>query len=61
MYKCFNCGEYFDEPDYRNICLESYFGVASQFDNYNYREISLCPYCGSEDIEEVYDDYEYEE
>lgn len=61
MYKCYHCCEIFGEPDYEEICMEDYYGVASQFSNYNYRSVSVCPYCGSEEIEEVLDDYEDEE
>lgn len=61
MFRCIDCGEVFDEPEYKHVCMESYYGVASQFDNYNYASISICPCCGSEDLEESYDDWEYDD
>ena len=56
MWKCERCGAKFDDPDSKTICYEQYFGVASMFPNMNYGDISICPECGSEDIDTYYDD-----
>ena len=53
MYRCCNCGEIFDEPIKEKESYENYYGVASMFSNYNYFTLEACPYCGSDDIEEV--------
>ena len=53
MYKCWDCGEVFDEPPtheeyHPEVHASEYWWV--------------CPHCGSEDIDEVDDDEEdYEE
>jgi len=60
MYKCLNCGKLFDEPTVERINAADYFGVEK-----NGREeifnIEECPYCGSEDIEEIDDEEDDEE
>ena len=61
MYRCIECLELFSEPDIYETSYESYYGVLCQFDNTTKLELHLCPCCGSEDIEEVEEDYEYSE
>ncbi len=60
MYKCPECGEIFDEPDYVEICMEDYNGVSSLFPNRNYKTFPECPKCGS-NINLDYDFYDEEE
>ena len=70
MYRCGDCGSIFDEPDIREErgCYEDDCGVFSMFESHNYyfREIEVCPDCGSEFIfsyceeEDELDEY-YEE
>ena len=59
VFYCESCHEYFDEDDLeeKEICLEHYYGVASQFDNHHYTLVSVCPYCGGHEISQasVYD------
>lgn len=53
MYKCDNCSERFDEPETEYTTYESYFGVSSLFPNSTPMTLQVCPYCGSEDIDEI--------
>ena len=57
MYRCSDCRKFFDEPKIERINAADYFGVER-----NGREeifnIEECPYCGSEDIEEIDDEEE---
>lgn len=59
MYKCPECGEIFDEPNYMEICWEDYYGVSSMFPNRNYGVVAKCPKCGIP-INEEYDTYDEE-
>lgn len=61
MYKCNDCKETFYEPDILHGCYEDDCGVSSQFDSYNYYSIEVCPYCGSSDLRNWDEDYDYEE
>ncbi len=55
MYKCPECGEIFEEPNYMEVCMEDFYGVGSMFPNRNYGTITQCPYCG----EAINTDYDY--
>lgn len=57
-YICNECDERFDEPDTEVTTYEDYYGVGSEFDGRTRLEVSVCPYCGSEDIDEVDDEEE---
>lgn len=57
-YKCIDCGEIFDTPDYESYCFEDYNGVSSLFPDRHYGHYEVCPYCGSEEIRCYYDDEE---
>ena len=63
-YRCPDCGEIFDEPDYEEVCLEDYYGVASMFprSSRHYKTFISCPYCnGAIDLEDdAYDEDEEE-
>lgn len=54
MYKCFNCGARFDEPEHETLSKEDYYGVGDMFPrgSHHYFTLTTCPNCGSEDIEE---------
>jgi len=58
MYKCFNCGRRFEEPDYEDLSYEDYYGVGSEFPRagHHYFRLKRCPYCGSDEVEEDYED-----
>ena len=45
MYKCNDCGEYFDEPDTHTEYLSEAWGQPI-YESYDY-----CPCCGSDRIE----------
>lgn len=50
MYKCLDCGDFFEEPDTRDIVNPSeYWGRPVN----EYLQAEVCPHCGSEDIEEA--------
>ncbi len=59
-YKCPECGEIFDEPDYETICMEEYCGVASLFGDRHYATFANCPNCGTS-IDDQYDIYDEDE
>ena len=53
MYRCNDCGDKFhiEDAEKRSECVGEFWGAPA------YQEYSVCPYCGSEYIEEI-DDYE---
>lgn len=53
MYYCENCQKYFEEANDKEIDLENYYGVGDEFGSHHYSYISVCPYCGNEEIVEV--------
>lgn len=53
MYRCWNCGRRFDEPEYMEVCWEDYYGVGNEFFRKTYGVIPQCPSCGSDEIEEI--------
>ncbi len=55
MYKCPECGEVFEEPNYMDYCLEEYNGVSSLFGDRHYATYASCPNCG----EAINTDYDY--
>lgn len=59
IYQCNNCGKYFteDEIDYKDVDLENLYGVGGEFDRHTKGTVALCPYCGEDAIEEVYEEY----
>ena len=62
-YKCPECGEIFEEPNYTEEDMEAYNGVASLFPGpHHYATFASCPECGSP-IDTEYDcwDESYEE
>lgn len=63
MYRCWNCGYRFDEPEYMEYYAEDYYGVGGLFPDKNTITIRECPSCGSDEIEEICeeDDDESEE
>jgi DNA-directed RNA polymerase subunit RPC12/RpoP len=63
MYKCWNCGLRFEEPDYEDVCWEELYGVGDMFERKTYGRLATCPHCGSDEIEEGYEgeDDEFDE
>ena len=60
MWHCFNCDEDFSDPSEEHTTYERYYGVSGEFRNHTPMIISVCPYCGSDEIEEVNEDEEEE-
>ena len=58
MLKCAKCGEIFDEDEvvYERVCWEDYYGVSGSFPNKNYGNIATCPHCGSDELEDYWED-----
>lgn len=50
--KCNDCNRSFDEPNEKETTYENYYGVSSEFSDSTPLTIEVCPYCGSDDIEE---------
>lgn len=46
MYRCSECGQKFEEPEYMEVCWESECGVGSMFPDMHYGVVPECPYCG---------------
>lgn len=61
MWKCLNCGRKFDEPAEQRTTYEAYYGVSSEFSNHTSMTLLVCPYCGSDDIDEYEEEEEEEE
>ena len=63
MLICNRCGQVLseDELEYERVCWEEYYGVGSMFPNKNYGDISICPVCGSDNLEEYIDEDDEEE
>lgn len=55
IFQCCQCKKFFSEDDFDHVRvdLESYFGVGNLFLDHHYTELSVCPYCGSEECDEV--------
>ena len=51
-YKCYDCGEEFDEPATRRELVGEFWGTPA-YDNFD-----CCPRCRSDEIEEVFEDDE---
>lgn len=60
-YVCNDCKKRFDEPDIEVTTYEDYYGVGSEFMGKNRLEVECCPYCWSEDIDEVDDEEDEDE
>ena len=60
MYKCPECGEIFEEPDYETVCMEELYGVGGLFGDRHYKTFASCPECG-ETIDDQYDVWDEEE
>lgn len=53
MYKCPECGEIFEDPEYETVCMEELYGVSSMFRDSHYKTFASCPHCGSPIDEET--------
>lgn len=51
MFKCDNCHKEFEEPKTKRTTYEAYYGLDDGY--HTPCIIELCPYCKSEDFEEV--------
>ena len=60
MYKCPECDEIFEEPEFTETYWEDYNGVSSWFDSRHTVTFASCPKCG-EAIDIEYDTYNEEE
>lgn len=56
MLICNDCERTFEKPFCVQTTYENYYGVGNQFGNHHSLELYCCPYCKSEDYEEVEDD-----
>jgi len=56
MYKCNDCKQMFDYPTQENTSYEDYYGVADYFYDKTPLTIERCPYCGSGDFDEYYEE-----
>lgn len=61
MYYCNDCKETFEEPDRIEFCYEDEYGVSGWFQDRHFGYRYECPYCGSSDMEEDYEEHEDEE
>lgn len=52
-YKCNDCGKKFDEPKMLQTTYEHYYGVEELFGNRTQLELLVCPYCQSENYDEI--------
>ena len=50
MYKCNDCDKRFEEPEDKITSYEDYYGVDG---GHSLLYLEICPYCGSEDIQEI--------
>ena len=55
IYKCDHCNNICkeNELDSKEVDMENYYGVGSDFPDHHYQTMYICPVCGSEDIFEV--------
>lgn len=61
MFRCNDCGEYFEEADEIRTSYEAYYGVASDFPDRHPMTLEVCPNCHSDDIEEADEEEEDED
>ena len=61
MCECMECGRSFDEPISIKTSYENYYGVGGLFRNHHSLYVEVCPYCKSEEWEEVDEEYDEEE
>lgn len=50
MYWCYNCEKRFEDPIEKHTTYENYYGLETP--QHTPLTLCLCPYCGSEEIEE---------
>lgn len=53
MFYCDNCKNEFEEPKKEKTTYEAYYGVDDKFADKHEMSLEKCPYCGSEDFEEM--------
>ena len=57
-YRCDHCGEVFEEPHYREVSAEDYYGVGGMFSYSHSMSVCVCPLCGSDVVKEIEEDDE---
>lgn len=50
---CLNCRETFDEPNVKNTTFEEIYGCSHLFSDSTPTKVYSCPFCGSENFEEL--------
>lgn len=57
MFICCNCKEVIDDDEvkYEEVCWEDYYGVGSMFPDRHYGEFAICPYCGSDELDDYFE------
>lgn len=61
LMKCEDCSSIVktdDVTETKQVSMEDYYGVGSDFPDHNYQEFSVCPRCGSIDIYDI-GDFDY--
>lgn len=58
MYKCNDCDSTFEEPRTKKTSYELFYGVSNEISSNTPLLLEVCPYCGSDDIEESEEEYE---
>lgn len=53
MYYCYVCRDVFNEPRVETVKAEDYYGVSGEFMSSHTMDISMCPFCGNDDYEEM--------
>ena len=53
MYYCENCREEFDEPRIEKTTYEDFYEIGAEFPNKTEMNLEKCPYCGSDEFEEM--------
>ena len=54
IYYCDNCDYYFKNPTTKNVDMENFYGVGSDFPDHHHQRMDFCPNCGSQDIHELH-------
>lgn len=62
LFICESCGELFEEDDifFKETSYEEYLGV-TDLPGRHYFDLAMCPFCGSEEIDEYEEDEEEDE
>lgn len=58
MYKCNHCKKEFEETKVITTTYEYYYGVSHLFEDSHIMSYEVCPYCHSEDFDEIEGTYD---